>query len=55
MLVAQIGHLGERAVQLWLEAASPPAREDCVGRVEEFLGDPVTRARIDDLLDAISS
>ena len=55
MLVAQIGHLGERAVQLWLEADSPPAREDCVGRVEEFLGDPVTRARIDGLLDAISS
>ena len=50
MAIAQLGHLGERACRLWLDPTQDRARS--TARVEEFLGEPITRQLIDRLLDA---
>lgn len=52
MAVAQLGHLGERACRLWLDPTQDRARS--TARVEEFLGEPITRQLIHCLLDAIA-
>lgn len=50
MAIAQLGHLGERACRLWLDRTADRARS--TARVEEFLGEPITRRLIHGLLDA---
>jgi Ser/Thr protein kinase RdoA (MazF antagonist) len=52
MAIAQLGHLGERACRLWLDPTQDPARS--TARVEEFLGEPITRQFVHRLLDAIA-
>jgi aminoglycoside phosphotransferase (APT) family kinase protein len=52
MAIAQLGHLGERACRLWLDPSHDRARS--AARVEEFVGEPVTRELIHRLLDAIA-
>lgn len=52
MAIAQLGHLGERACRLWLDPSQDRARS--TSRVEEFLGEPITRQLVDRLLDAIA-
>ena len=56
MLIAQLGHIGEMHLRRWL--AAPPAaslrvREEA--GIEEFLGDPLRRSTIEDILDAIAT
>jgi hypothetical protein len=54
MAIAQIHHIAEMDYEAWLEPGSPPAeRERHVGRIAEFIDRPLTRAVIDDLLDAL--
>ena len=55
MLIAQLGHIGEMHLRRWL--ALPPgaperAREEA--GIEEFLGDPLRRSTIDDILHAVA-
>ena len=52
MAIAQLGHLGERACRLWLDPTQDRARS--TARVEEFLGEPITRPLIQRILDAIA-
>jgi Ser/Thr protein kinase RdoA (MazF antagonist) len=51
MLIAQLGHIGERACRLWLADVE---RDRILGTVEEFVADPLTRDVIDRLLKAIA-
>jgi Ser/Thr protein kinase RdoA (MazF antagonist) len=56
MLIAQLGHIGEMHIRRWL--ALPPdaperAREEA--GIEEFLGDPLQRSTIEDILDAVTT
>ena len=56
MLIAQLGHIGENACMRWLDPKEPPAeRERQLARAEEFLAIPLTRAAIDELLDAVTT
>jgi aminoglycoside phosphotransferase (APT) family kinase protein len=52
MLIAQLGHIGERACRLWLTGVE---RERIFGTVEEFVADPLTRDVIDRILDEITT
>lgn len=59
MLIAQIGHLGEYQIRLWLAAAPGSAeRERARDAVEEFLGvpphHPLDRRAVDAMLDALA-
>jgi aminoglycoside phosphotransferase (APT) family kinase protein len=54
MAIAQIHHIAEMDCQAWLAPGSSPAeRERRLGRIAEFIERPLTRAVIDDLLDAL--
>ena len=54
MVIAQLGHLGERAFRGWLDpAASEHERAHQAELVEEFVSRPLTRAVVDGLLEAI--
>jgi Ser/Thr protein kinase RdoA (MazF antagonist) len=53
MLIAQLGHIGQLHLQRWLALPSDAAervREEAA--IEEFLGDPLRRSTIQDILDA---
>jgi hypothetical protein len=53
MVVAQLGHLGERACRLWLEETDPAERDRVAANAEEFLGPTrFTLARVEQLLAA---
>jgi aminoglycoside phosphotransferase (APT) family kinase protein len=52
MAIAQLGHLGELACRLWLDPTQDRAR--CSARIEEFLGEPITRALIRRILDGLA-
>jgi Ser/Thr protein kinase RdoA (MazF antagonist) len=52
MAIAQLGHLGELACRRWLDPTYDRARSAM--RVQEFLGEPMTRQLIDGFLAAIS-
>ena len=55
MVIAQLGHIGERACRIWLEpGASRLDRDHSAARFDEFASRPLTRAVIDGLLDAVS-
>jgi thiamine kinase-like enzyme len=53
MAIAQLGHLGELACRRWLDPSEDRARS--AARVDEFLGDPITRQLIEELLAAVTS
>jgi Ser/Thr protein kinase RdoA (MazF antagonist) len=55
MLIAQFGHIGEMHLRRWL--ALPPGAPERVREaegIEEFLGDPLRRSTIQDILDALA-
>ena len=52
MAIAQLGHLGELACRRWLDLTDDRARS--AARVQEFLGEPMSRQLIEGLLDAIN-
>ena len=53
MPIAQLNHIGERASRLWLDAQTDDARVRAASIGDEFTGEPLTRALIDELLEAI--
>jgi phosphotransferase family enzyme len=56
MLIAQLGHIGEMHLRRWL--ALPPDTPERVREeagIEEFLGDPLRRSTIEDILDAVAT
>lgn len=54
-VIGQLGHIGEIACEQWLAAESYADRTRAVSRVEEFLGDPLTRDVMDRLLGLVTS
>jgi aminoglycoside phosphotransferase (APT) family kinase protein len=52
MAIAQLGHLGELACRRWLDPNQDRVRS--TARVEEFLGEPLSRQLIEALLSEIS-
>lgn len=55
MLIAQLGHIGEDACLRWLDPTESEAeRRHQAARAEEFLDLPLTRAVIQELLEAIA-
>ena len=56
MAIAQIGHIGERAIAAWLAPETPVAERDrWVPRIEEFVTLALTRPEIDGILAALGS
>ena len=53
MPIAMLGHIGERQCELWLLADTDEKRDRAAAGALEFIGEPLTRAVISDLLDAI--
>ena len=54
MVIAQLGHIGERAISIWLDPHTPGAERDRqVPRIEEFVAVPFTREWIDRILAAV--
>jgi hypothetical protein len=53
MVIAQIGHIGERWCRIWLDS-SGVERDRAVAGVAEFLSEPLTRSVVDRLLDAVA-
>jgi Ser/Thr protein kinase RdoA (MazF antagonist) len=54
MPIAQLSHIGERACGLWLAAAKEDDRARAASLVDEFVGDPLTRNVIAELLEAVA-
>jgi Ser/Thr protein kinase RdoA (MazF antagonist) len=54
MPIAQLNHIGERACGLWLAATDEDARARAASLVDEFVGVPLTRNVIAELLDAVA-
>ena len=54
MPIAMLHHIGERQCTLWLAASTDADRERAAAGVWEFVDEPITRAIIADLLDAIA-
>jgi hypothetical protein len=55
MVIAQLGHIGEWALERWLEASHEPERERLSALVNEVLTRPLTMAGIDRLLGAVAT
>ena len=54
-VIAQIGHIGEATIEIWLDPATPAAERDRqVPRIEEFVTLAVTRDVIRGILAAIA-
>jgi Ser/Thr protein kinase RdoA (MazF antagonist) len=53
LTAAQLHHIGHRHLRMWLAARDPEARTRSRAGVEEFLGEPLTLAGIDALVDAL--
>jgi len=54
MAIAQLGHIGETAARAWLTSETDADRADNEAWFREFVDRPLTRAVIDELLDAIT-
>jgi Ser/Thr protein kinase RdoA (MazF antagonist) len=54
-VIGQLGHIGEMACEQWLAAGSDADRDRAIGRVEEFVGDPLTRDLMDRMLELVTS
>lgn len=52
MAIAQLGHIGERAGRMWLDAKSPAERERAEANLAEFLDAALTVETIDLLVEA---
>jgi Ser/Thr protein kinase RdoA (MazF antagonist) len=55
MAIAQLGHIGETAARAWLASETEADRADNEAWFREFVDRPLTRAAIDELLDAVTS
>jgi Ser/Thr protein kinase RdoA (MazF antagonist) len=53
MVIAQIGHIGELSCRRWLDPTLSADREHNATRVDEFVNQPLTRAFVSQVLDAI--
>lgn len=54
MIIASLGHINERACTRWLESpAGDPERDRMASLFGETVADPLTRAVVTDLLDAV--
>ncbi|MFN8232478.1 MAG: phosphotransferase [Actinomycetota bacterium] len=53
MVIAQLGHIGEWAIERWLAADEPSERDRLAALVCEVLDRPLTIAGIDRLIDAV--
>jgi Ser/Thr protein kinase RdoA (MazF antagonist) len=55
MIIASLGHINERACTRWLESpAGDPERDRMASLFGESVADPLTRAVVADLLDAVA-
>lgn len=55
MVIAQFGHVGERWCRIWLDSASSELdRDRAAAGFDEFTTRPLTRAVIEQLLDAVA-
>jgi len=54
MAIAQLGHIGEIAARTWLASETEADRTDNEAWFREFVDRPLTRALIDELLDAVT-
>lgn len=54
-VIGQLGHIGEIAFEQWLAAESDADRARALSRIEEFLGEPLTREVMDGLLDVVAA
>ena len=55
MLIAQLGHIGEMHLRRWLTLPTgAPQRVLEEAGIQEFLGDPLRRATIEEILDAVA-
>jgi aminoglycoside phosphotransferase (APT) family kinase protein len=55
MVIAQLGHIAERWCRIWLDPSRTPGeRTRAVAGVDEFLSEPLTRAVVDGLIEAVS-
>jgi thiamine kinase-like enzyme len=56
MVIAQLGHIGERWCSIWLDPASSELeRGRAVTGIGEFTESPLTRSAIDEMLDAVAA
>ncbi len=56
MAIAQLGHIGEISYRTWLDpGGSELERDHSVERITEFTSRPLTRAGIDEILDAVTA
>jgi Ser/Thr protein kinase RdoA (MazF antagonist) len=55
MPIAQLNHIGERGCGLWLAATTDTDRDRAASLVDEFVGEPLTREGIAELIAAVSS
>ncbi len=55
MVIAQLGHIGEWALERWLEAGAGPERDRLSALVDEVLTRPLTLSGIDRLVDAVGT
>jgi len=54
LAVAQLHHIGHRHLTMWIAGGDPQARARSLSGIDEFLGEPVLLADVDDLLDALA-
>ena len=54
MAIAQLGHIGETAARAWLASETEADRADNEAWFREFVDRPLTRAVIEELLDAVT-
>ena len=54
MIIAQLAHIAEISCRRWLDPSLATDREHNAGRVDEFIGQPLTRQMIDHMIDAIN-
>ncbi|HEY7478184.1 MAG TPA: aminoglycoside phosphotransferase family protein [Actinomycetota bacterium] len=55
MVIAQLGHIAEWALERWLEAEEPGERDRLAALIGEVLDRPLTIAAIDQLVEAVGS
>jgi hypothetical protein len=55
MVVAQLGHIAEVGCERWLASTTDAERDHNESWVREYLDDPVTPAKVELVLDAVSS
>jgi thiamine kinase-like enzyme len=54
MTVAQLHHIGHRHLRMWLAARDDEARARSLAGIEEFLGEPLLLAGVDEVLGSVA-